>query len=148
MARLLAELARLQVWGHPVITDDVVDRGFDILRLVRTQRERCSALRAAERPSGKSAVAARPRMLERARGARAPPASARRTLRRPAAQRRRLWRRRKVVATGRRPALRRRPPLLRYRGLRQLPRRAQKLYARELPVVDLHSVRGPSWGGR
>src|SRR4051795_10799076 len=63
MDDLLGALSRLEVWGQPVITGEVVDAGFDLLRLIRTQRERLDELEAQARRR-QSAAAARSRLVE------------------------------------------------------------------------------------
>jgi hypothetical protein len=140
MARLLADLSRLQVWGRAVITEDVVAGGFDILRLISTQRERLAQLEQETRQR-QAAVATRSRLVEpadpRARGRRGGAPAGRGGIDDALAMAH-------VVATGVAPRLECEAALLRYRSYAAYLDGLQKVYARELPVVDLAAVRRAS----
>jgi hypothetical protein len=139
MARLLGDLSRLQVWGRAVITEDVVAGGFDILRLIRTQRGRLAQLEEETRQR-QAAVAARSRLVEPAApraGGRRGGAPAERGIDDALATAR-------VVATGVAPRLECEAALLRYRAYGAYLDGLQKVYARELPVVDLAALRRAS----
>lgn len=145
MARVLDELEGLTVWGQPVITDQVVDDAFDVLRLIRTQREGLARLEQEARQR-LTTLAARHRLVapEAARrGRRGPKAAAQAgpDLREALAIVR-------VVATGVAPRLGCEAALLRYRAYGDYLDRLAKLYARELRVVDLATMRRALSAGR
>lgn len=48
VAGFFAEVDALSIWGRSVITVDVVRESFDVLRLIRVQRERVQSLKTAE----------------------------------------------------------------------------------------------------
>jgi hypothetical protein len=139
MARLIEQLSRLKVWNRAVITDDVVAAAFDILRLIDTQRRRVAALEQQMRER-QTAVDQRYHLVDtppRPRSTRPGKADLGETLAVVG-----------VVATGVAPRLQAEATLLRYRAYVQYLEGLQKLYARELPVVDLAGVRRAFAGRR
>jgi hypothetical protein len=136
MAALLNELGRLRVWDQPVITEQVLANGLDILRLVSTQRERLDALEAEARLRLEEAAA--PHRLVGApsskprRGRAAPPAAP--VLKEALAMVR-------VVASAVAPRLAADAALLRYRAYGEYLEALARLYAREFRVVDLGAAR-------
>jgi hypothetical protein len=129
MGRLLQQLARLKVWGRPVVTEQVVDDAFDILRLVRTQRERVAVL--------EQEVAARQEALVQRYRLVAP--DRRRALADTALTG--ALEVVSVVASAEAPRLQGEAALLRYRAYGAYLDGLERLYARELPVVDLATIR-------
>jgi hypothetical protein len=135
MARLLSDLSRLEVWGQAVITDQVISGGFDILRLIRTQRELLGRLEEQTRQR-QSALVARCRLVApRTSGGRAGRATRINAGAGDALAMARL------VATGVAPRLECEAALLRYRAYGGYLDGLEKIYARALPVVDLAAVR-------
>lgn len=144
MGALLEELGRLRVWDQPVITEQVVTDGLDILRLIRTQRERLDGLEAEARQ--RLAAAAAPHRLVGA-----PPASkpGRRGRREPASpvlmEALAMVR---VVASGLAPRLAGEAAVLRYRAYGEYLDGLAKLYAKEFRIVDLAAARRAFRRGR
>jgi hypothetical protein len=142
MSGLLEELERLRVWGQPVVTEQVVADGLDILRLIRTQRERLDGL-AREAGGQREAAAAPHRLLGAPGGARGRRRSgpALPVLKEALAMVR-------VVASGVAPRLAAEAALLRYRAYGEYLDGLARLYAKELPVVDLAAARRAFSGRR
>jgi hypothetical protein len=136
MTRLLGDLGRLQVWGKAVITEGVVEGGFDILRLIRTQRARVAELEEGTRRRQR-AVEARAQLFEPAGGPRGRRARGRRA----ATGVGEALAMARAVATGVAPRLEGEAALLRYRAYATYLDGLEKLYARALPVVDLAALR-------
>jgi hypothetical protein len=137
MGALLEALGRLRVWDQPVITEQVLFDGLDILRLIRTQRERLDGLEAEARQRLEAAAAPH-RLMGPApkpgRGGRREPASP--VLMEALAMVR-------VVASGLAPRLAGEAALLRYRAYREYLDGLTKLYAKEFRfrVVDPAAAR-------
>jgi hypothetical protein len=133
MGELLEQLSGLKVWNRAVITDEVVVGAFDILRLIHTQRERLAALEQQTR-ARQEAIDQRYQLVQAPvrprRAARVAPSDLDDTLAVVG-----------VVATGVAPRLQGEAALLRYRAYAHYLDGLEKLYARELPLVDLASVR-------
>jgi hypothetical protein len=146
LSGLLRDLSCLKVWQRAVITDQVVEGGFDILRLIRTQRDLLARFEEEARRR-QSAVAARSGLVEpmapRATGRGRRPGS--RTRRSPGVAE--ALATAQLVATGVAPRLECEAALLRYRAYAGYLDGLETLYARELPVVDLAAVRRAG-GGR
>ncbi len=140
MAQLLEQLSGLKVWNRAVITEEVVANAFDILRLIHTQRERLTALEQETRRR-QDAIDQRYRLVQasagRPRGGKAGRSDLDDSLAVVG-----------VVATGVAPRLQGEAALLRYRAYLHYLDGLQKLYARELPLVDLASVRRALAGKR
>jgi hypothetical protein len=138
MGGLLEELGQLRVWGQPVITEQVVADGLDILRLVRTQRERIDRLES-EATQRLEAAALPHRLVGLAPGGRN--AKARRRPQPEGTVLKQALAMVSVVASGVAPRLAGEAALLRYRAYGEYLDGLAKLYAREFRVVDLAAAR-------
>jgi hypothetical protein len=139
MARLLDGLGELKVWGRAVVTEEVVDAAFDILGLIRTQRRELERLEEETRRR-QQLVTARCALVE----APAPAARGRRVdldLEEALASV-------QVVAAGVAPRLECEAALRRYGAYAEYLDELDRLYGRELKVVDLASMRRALRGGR
>jgi hypothetical protein len=134
---LMAELGQLTVWGQPVITERVLADGLDLLRLIRTQRERLDVLERDARQ--RLEAAALPHRLV------GPAPAARRGKARRAEPERPVLKEAlatvHVVASGVAPRLAGEAAVLRYRAYGEYLDGLAKLYAKEFKLVDLAAAR-------
>ena len=137
MARLLDGLGELKVWGRAVVTEEVVDAAFDILGLIGTQRREVERLEEETRRRQRL-VEARCQLIEApARGRRGPAMALEEAM--ASVQ---------VVAAGVAPRLECEAALRRYGAYAEYLDELDRLYGRELKVVDLASMRRALRGGR
>ena len=140
MSRMLAALARLEVWGQTVITDQVVEGAFDILRLIATQRARVTELeeRARQRQAANAELGHMAELRpapRRGMGASQPAVDQALAM----AQ---------MVAAGVARGLEAQVGVQRYQAYDAYLAGLERLYSRELPVVDLAVMRRAFRGGR
>jgi len=142
MARLLEGLGHLEIWGRPVISDAVLEGAFDLLGLIRTQRERVAKLEVEAEARRRAVAAGYPLAASagpssrKVQAAVAAPESVEEAVA--------LAR---AVATGIVPRIEAEAAQLRYRAYARYLEGLGRLYTRTLPVVDLASVRRAVFGG-